>query len=104
LRENVVIVDQANPADVVDRRLWRDAQLMLGRHAAPDSAGECVWCGASWPCPPRRLAERAEHAARRPWREAWTMRHNLNGLRSMPASRADPADRGVRRNAGAFDR
>lgn len=103
----MVILDHADPADVVDRQLWRDAQLMLGRHAEPDSNQMCVWCGSVWPCPPRRLAERAEHASRRPWREAWTMRHDLNGLRALPGWRADLGDRAARQpargNEGMFD-
>ncbi|MEV6489440.1 hypothetical protein AB0M20_12540 [Actinoplanes sp. NPDC051633] len=72
------------PADVVDRLLWQDAQQMLDRHTAPDPAGTCVWCGWHWPCAPRRLAERAAVASRRPWREAWTLRHDLNSIRAMP--------------------
>lgn len=54
------------PPDVIDPLLWRDAQLMLGRHAEPGYDDRCVWCGLRWPCPPRRLAERAAAAARRP--------------------------------------
>jgi hypothetical protein len=70
------------PADVVDRLLWRDAQLMLDRHAEPDGGGDCVWCGWRWPCSSRRLAERADAASRRPWLEAWTVRHDLNSIRA----------------------
>ncbi|MDR7279289.1 hypothetical protein J2S41_006067 [Catenuloplanes atrovinosus] len=66
----MVSVDRAEPPDIVDRLLWRDAQAMLGRHAAPDHQGGCVWCGDPWPCPPRRLAERADAASRRPWHAA----------------------------------
>lgn len=73
----MVSVDQVEPAEVVDRLLWRDAQYMLGRHTAPDRGGMCVWCGWQWPCPPRRLAERAEVASCRPWRQSWTDRHDL---------------------------
>lgn len=112
------------PVDILDRLLWRDARQMLDRHAAPGPDGTCGWCGWQWPCPPRRLAERAEAAARRPWREAWTARHDLNGLRALPSWRSGrpagpagppaPAARGVpggspegpgqlRRNAGLFD-
>ncbi len=57
----------STPTDVVDRLLWRDAQLMLERHAEPDPDGQCVWCGHHWPCGPRRLAEQAEVAAFKPW-------------------------------------
>ena len=94
----MVIFDQEVPADVVDRLLWHDAQQMLGQHAAPDEEGNCVWCGRRWPCAPRRLALRAETAARRPWREAYTLRHDLNSIRAMPmkSGRADNADRGRR--------
>lgn len=96
------MINQAEPADVVDRLLWRDAQLMLDRHAAADLTGGCAWCGQSWPCQPRRLAERAEAVSRRPWREAWTARHDLTGLRAWHNSRYDR--RGdPRRNRGLFD-
>ncbi|GLY01105.1 MULTISPECIES: hypothetical protein [Actinoplanes] len=77
----MVDVDQAAPADIVDRLLWRDAQQMLGRHSAARD-GNCVWCGCRWPCSARRLAERAEIVARRPWREAWTLRHDINSMRT----------------------
>jgi len=80
----MVKVDQSEPAGIEDRLLWRDAQQMLGRHAEPAPDGTCVWCGWRWPCAPRRLAERAEAASRRPWRVAWTLRHDMNSIRSMP--------------------
>lgn len=95
----MVIADQSVPTDIVDRLLWRDAQHMLGRHAGPGLDGNCVWCGWRWPCAPRRLAERAEAASRRPWRESWTLRHDLNSIRAMPGMRAgleDNHDRGRR--------
>jgi hypothetical protein len=102
----LVSVDHAEPVDVVDRLLWRDAQHMLGRHAAPDGHGECVWCGRSWPCAPRRLAERAEKAAFKPWNEVWTARHDLHSVRATPSWRADldggRSPRGAR-NRGLFD-
>ncbi|GGL07108.1 hypothetical protein [Mangrovihabitans endophyticus] len=106
----------APPADVVDRLLWRDAQQMLGRHCGPGPDDQkCVWCGWRWPCAPRRLAERAAAAARRPWREAWTLRHDLNSIRSTPGLREADNDRGHRpiapggrrhasANRGSFDR
>jgi hypothetical protein len=78
-----------DPGDVVDRLLWQDAQQMLSRHRSPDVHGLCGWCGDAWPCPPRRLAERAAEAARRPWREGWTTRHDMNSMRALPAWRAD---------------
>ena len=110
----MVIVDQAEPADIVDRLLWRDAQRMLGQHTEPDPDGRCVWCGWRWPCSARRLGERAAAASRRPWREAWTLRHDLNSIRAMPGLRAGPDGNGGRRarrvarrrsgaNRGAFD-
>jgi hypothetical protein len=83
----MVSVDHSEPTDVVDPLLWRDAQHMLGRHARADHAGRCGRCGESWPCSPRRLAERAEVASRRPWRESWTARHELNALRAAPGRR-----------------
>ena len=82
----------AEPVDVVDRLLWRDAQIMLERHAEPDPDGRCVWCGRTWPCSPRRLAEHAELAAFKPWNEAWTARHDLHGLRASTDWRADRLD------------
>jgi hypothetical protein len=85
----VVSVDHTEPADVVDRLLWRDAQQILERHAEPDRAGNCEWCGKEWPCAPRRLAERAEAASRRPWNEAWTARHDLYSLRTLPSWRVE---------------
>lgn len=101
------------PVDILDRLLWRDAQQMLDRHAEPGPDGRCGWCGWHWPCPPRRLAERAEAASRRPWRESWTARHDLNGLRGLPSWRADwapalsaqpaPAPTRPRRNERLFD-
>jgi hypothetical protein len=103
----VASVDRAEPADIVDRLLWRDAQYMLDRHASPDETGQCVCCGRSWPCPPRRLAERAELAAFKPWNEVWTARHDLHSLRAIPSWRADldgrhRLRRGTR-NRGLFD-
>jgi hypothetical protein len=80
----MVDVDEAAPADIVDRLLWRDAQQTLGRHLASDVNGACDWCGWRWPCSARRLAERAAAAARRPWREAWTLRHDVNSMRTLP--------------------
>jgi hypothetical protein len=85
----MVITDRTAPADTVDRLLWQEAQSLLGRHEAAGEDGTCVCCGWRWPCAPRRLAERAEVASRRPWREAWTLRHDLNSIRAMPSLRAD---------------
>ncbi|HYN94353.1 MAG TPA: hypothetical protein VES42_10945 [Pilimelia sp.] len=88
----MVDTDLTEPADIVDRLLWQEAQVMLGRHAQPDLDGNCVWCGWRWPCAPRRLAQRADTASRRPWREAWTLRHDLNSVRAMPGMRAGRED------------
>ena len=85
----MVEVDQTEPPGIVDRLLWRDAQSMLGRHAQHNHDGSCLWCGWQWPCPPHRLAERAEAASRQPWREAWTARHDLNSIRTLPGWRSD---------------
>lgn len=72
-------------SDVIDPLLWREAQLMLGRHAEPGFDHRCVWCGFRWPCPARRLAERAAAAARRP------ARPRANGREQPPVSGApDP--------------
>src|SRR5687768_16576800 len=79
--------DRTEPPGIVDRLLWQDARSMLGRHAEPNLAGNCVWCGWRWPCSSRRLAERAETVARRPWREAWTLRHDLNSILAVPGMR-----------------
>jgi hypothetical protein len=84
----MVDVDRTELAGIVDRLLWQDAQLMLERHAGPGQDGDCTGCGWRWPCAPRRLAERADTASRRPWREAWTLRHDLNSVRDMPGMRA----------------
>jgi hypothetical protein len=97
----LVSVDHAEPVDVVDRLLWRDAQRLLGRHSAPDCENLCVWCRGVWPCAPRKFAERAEDAAFKPWNESWTARHDL---RSMPGWRAESAgNRPCRRNSGSFE-
>jgi hypothetical protein len=93
----MVSVDQAEPADIVDRLLWQEARDMLGQHAEPDRDGCCIWCGWHWPCAPRRLAERAETVSRRPWQEAWTLRHDLNSIRTMPGLRAELDGNGGRR-------
>ena len=91
--DDEVSVDLVAPDDVVDRLLWRDAQEMLGRHAGADRYGDCVWCGRAWPCPPRRLAERAEEAAYRPPNEAWAARPDLSTR----------VPRHAARNTGPFD-
>ena len=98
----MVIADESVPTDIVDRLLWHDAQQMLARHAGAGADGNCVWCGWRWPCAPRRLAERADAASRRQWRDAWTLRHDLNSIRAMPGFRAgleDNLDHGRRGDA-----
>lgn len=98
--------ESSEPVEVVDRLLWRDAQQMLSRHAEPDVDDRCTWCGDPWPCPPRRLAERAETAARQPWRDSWPTRHDLNSLCNAPNRRSAPArplEHGRRFNGGLFD-
>ncbi|WIM97283.1 hypothetical protein ACTOB_000790 [Actinoplanes oblitus] len=86
----MVDVDEAAPADIVDRLLWQDAQQMLGRHLTAGPDGNCVWCGWRWPCSARRLAERADAVSRRPWREAWTLRHDRNSLPAAMSERGRP--------------
>jgi hypothetical protein len=88
VEENVVIsADRQDPIDVVDRQLWRDAQVMLGQHV-PVEANRCDWCDRRWPCASRRVAERAEIAAFKPWNEVWAVRHDIRGLASTPNWRA----------------
>src|SRR3954471_12546347 len=99
----MVIADRSVPTDIVDRLLWQAAQQMLGRHAEAGPDGTCVWCGCRWPCSPRRLAERAEVAARRRWREAWTLRHDLNSIRAMPGFEDERGTRRPPLNRGYFD-
>jgi hypothetical protein len=81
--------DLEGPVDVVDRLLWRDAREIIVRHAGSTGLNHCAWCGRPWPCPPRRCAERALLASCRPWNEAWTARHDLYSLRTMPGWRLD---------------
>lgn len=79
--------------EILDRLLWQDAQHMLARHTPMEGLGtdddSCAWCGRTWPCSPRRLAERAAIASTRTWQQAWTARHDLNSLRSLPSLRTD---------------
>jgi hypothetical protein len=88
----VVSIDRQDPIDVVDRQLWRDAQVMLGQHVPtqrmPGDGDRCEWCDRPWPCVSRRVAERAEIAAFKPWNEVWTVRHDLRSLGSAPNWRA----------------
>jgi hypothetical protein len=84
--------ESPEPVEIIDRLLWRDAQQMLDRHAEPGPDGRCEWCGWHWPCPPRRLAERAEVAFRRPWRESWPATHDANDLPQLPSWRPERAN------------
>ena len=40
---DVTTIDRSEPVDVVDRLLWRDAQLMLDRHTETEPGGQCVY-------------------------------------------------------------
>jgi hypothetical protein len=64
------------PTDVVDRRLWRDAQRILHRHVVRLD-GTCHWCERRAPCAPRELAARADALSRLPRREAWGARNGV---------------------------
>jgi len=85
------VIDDA--PEILDRLLWQDAQHMLTRHTPLEGLGtgddSCAWCGREWPCAPRRLAERAAVASTRTWQHAWTARHDLNCLRSLPSLRTE---------------
>ncbi len=121
---------RAVPPDVVDRLLWRDAQAILTCHHAAqppkhgahhgtttEPAPTCVNCGHAWPCPPRRLAERAQSAAFGSWNAAWTARHDLRAVSAWrldlqsrapwPGSLPERPPGGDRqpgaRNSGSFD-
>jgi hypothetical protein len=92
----LIRADHQDPIDVVDRQLWRDAQVMLAQHVPAADAARCVWCDRPWPCVSRRVGERAELAAFKPWNEVWTARHDLLSLRtvnvrSVVGSSAGPA-------------
>ncbi len=80
----MVGIDREDPIDVVDRQLWRDAQVMLAQHVPADDGDRCAWCDRPWPCVSRRVGERAEIAAFKPWNEVWTARHDLRSLDSVP--------------------
>jgi hypothetical protein len=84
-----VNTDLATTDEIIDPLLWRDAQHIIDRHSRPDTDEQCVWCGLAWPCPPRRLADRAAAASSRPWRESWTVRNDLHDLRTLPRWRND---------------
>jgi hypothetical protein len=90
------------PADVVDRVLWRNAQSILQHHPMPVD-GICHACGRRSPCSPRRLAERAAAAARRPWHEAWTARNDMTGIMPMLQAEFAGAHNWRRRNQRGFD-
>lgn len=93
--------DRREPVEVVDRLLWRDAQRLLKRHSGPGPDGCCNWCGSSWPCPPRQLAERAEALSRQPWRTVPRVpRQEVYQTRSLSGTRVPT---GHRVNHGRFD-
>lgn len=84
--------------EIVDLLMWRDAQHLLSRHAEPDPEGKCAWCGWRWPCPPRRLGERAAVVARRPRRPVAVpgdvparVRHDIPAWRSEVDLQSGPA-------------
>jgi hypothetical protein len=84
---NGLELDEAEcPADVVDRLLWRNARRILDRHVLRFD-GTCLWCERQGPCPPRRLAQRADAASRRPRHDAWTARNEISRL--LPAAEMD---------------
>ena len=91
------------PDDVVDRVLWRNAQSILEHHSIHVD-GACRACGRRSPCSPRRLAERAAAAARRPWHEAWTARNDMSGIMPMLQPSFVGAHNWRRRNQREFDR
>jgi hypothetical protein len=87
------------PPDVVDRLLWLNARRILDRHVLRGD-GTCLWCGREGPCSPRRLAQRAEAASRRPWHEAWTARNEISRL--LPAAETEFVALAPRRNVRDF--
>lgn len=93
--------ESPEPVEIMDRLLWRDAQQMLDRHSRPGGDGRCEWCGWHWPCPPRRLAERAEIAASRPWHESsWSAHHQVDSPHTLPIWHDYPPGRA---DSGPFD-
>ncbi|GIG55737.1 hypothetical protein Lfu02_01090 [Longispora fulva] len=65
--------------DVTDPLLARTATRLADRHHQhPDDAGRwAAGCTQAWPCPMSQWAVRAGAAARGPWHEAWTFRHDI---------------------------
>ena len=80
----LVSTGHQDPIDVVDRQLWRDAQVMLAQHVQSEGDERCAGCSRPWPCVSRRVGERAEIAAFKPWNEVWTVRGDLRSLRGLP--------------------
>ncbi|GAA3347647.1 hypothetical protein GCM10020358_63190 [Amorphoplanes nipponensis] len=82
----MVIVDEAVPADIVDRLLWQDAQQMLRRHVEPATTAKCVLVrlALALRSAPARGTGRARVRARGGRR--WTLRHDLNSVRAMPGA------------------
>jgi hypothetical protein len=58
--------DKRPPADVIDVRLWRDAQAIISRHRQDVFPHEhrCAFCHAEWVCQPRDWANRADRLSR----------------------------------------
>jgi hypothetical protein len=58
--------DERPPGDVVDVRLWRDAQAIIRRHRQDGFPNErrCAFCHNPWPCQPRRWADQADRVSR----------------------------------------
>jgi hypothetical protein len=69
-----MIYDEEHPPpDVIDLRLWQDAQPVLRRHHQDKFPHEqrCAFCHAQWPCQPRTWADQADRAARIPVSIRW---------------------------------
>jgi len=54
------------PSDVVDVRLWRDAQAIIRRHRQDAFPNErrCAFCHQPWVCQARDWANKADRLAR----------------------------------------
>jgi hypothetical protein len=83
------IGSNSDPVDVVDRQLWRDAQVVLNHHVPTPDNERCSACGRTWPCIARKTGERAEMAAFQPWNEVWTVRHDLRSATAFSGRRGE---------------
>lgn len=72
-----------DPISVLDRQLWRDAQVVLNHHVPTPGEERCSACGRAWPCIARRTGERAQVAAFEPWNVVWTARHDLQSATAL---------------------